>query len=94
MRIVSNRVMHAKDDDRSQVVGLLSGNTTFGELVDTAWLGGYVGMSASRQKATYELAFKERGRQLRRPSVTSRAAQCPVRGASSQAARLVRPFAI
>ena len=36
MRIVSNRVMHAKDDDRSQVVGLLSGNTTFGELVDTA----------------------------------------------------------
>jgi len=58
MRIVSNRVMHAKDDDRSQVVGLLSGNTTFGELVDTAWLGGYalipfVGMSASRHKRTF-----------------------------------------
>jgi hypothetical protein len=36
----------------------------------------------------------ERGRQMRRPSVTLRAAQCPVRAASGEAARPVRLLAI
>jgi hypothetical protein len=39
--------MQAKDDDRSQVRAQLSGNTTIGELVGTAGLGGY-GFNAVR----------------------------------------------
>jgi hypothetical protein len=44
--------------------------------------------------ATRRLNKYERGRQPRRPSVTSQVAQCPVRAASRCAARLVRPLAI
>ena len=38
-------------------------------------------------------AYPRRGRQPWRPSVMSRAAQCPVRGSSGEAARLVRLLA-
>ena len=44
--------MHAKDDDRSQARPQALGNTTIGELVGSAGLGGY-GFNAVRRNVRF-----------------------------------------